>query len=249
MTINPYYTERRTVRVYKNCPVSDKIISDIAEAASHAPSTGNMQLYSLVVTRDKDNLAKLTPCHFNQPASTNAPVILTFCADLNRFEHWCRINDAKPGFENLQSLMSAILDVTIFAQQFVTIAEQNGLGCCYLGTTTYNAEEIANALDLPDRVIPIISLSLGYPDDDATKTPRLPVDAFLHFEKYNRHSDDIINNLYKVIEEQPDNARYIAENDKDNLAQVFTDVRYPRSNNELFSDKFIDYIRRQQFMK
>ena len=37
--------------------------------------------------------------------------------------------------------------------------------------------------------------------------------------------------------------RFVAENGKKTLAQVFTDVRYPRANNELFSDKFIGYLR------
>ncbi len=98
-----------------------------------------MQLYSVIVTRDEDAKKRLAPAHFNQPSATGADVVLTFCADFNRFEKWCEARNAQPGYDNFQSLMWAVIDTTIFAQQFCTIAEMNGLGTCYLGTTTYNA--------------------------------------------------------------------------------------------------------------
>ena len=86
--------------------------------------------------------------------------------------------------------MAAILDVTIFAQQFNTIAEMNGLGCCYLGTTTYNAQEIAEVLQLPHRVVPIITLTVGHPaKKEQFKTDRLPLKGIIHNEKYHEMSD------------------------------------------------------------
>lgn len=243
MLINPYYINRRSVRDYSDRQISDRDIELIIDAASHAPSTGNMQLYSVVVTRDPEILRRLAPAHFNQPAFVKAPVVLTFCADFNRFEHWCRLNDAVPGFNNAQSLLSAIMDVSIFAQQVVTIAEQEGLGTCYLGTTAYNAPEIARVLELPDRVLPVLSVSLGYPSGDNARSPRLPVQAIMHRDTYHDYSDSLINEYYQEIEQQPDAAKFINENGKETLAQVFTDVRYPRENNEVFSVKLIDYLR------
>jgi len=245
--IDKYFTTRRTVRSFSDRAVDPEMLRSMLEAASHAPTTGNMQLYSVIVTRDPERKAALTPAHFNQPAAVNAPVILTFCADFNRFVHWCEVSDAEPGFDNLQSLLSAILDTTIFAQQFVTIAERAGLGTCYLGTTTYNVDMIGRILDLPKRVVPIVSLSVGWPAGDNEVSDRIAPEAFIHDEVYKDYTDEAIRATYAGKEARDDSRRFVAENGKKTLAQVFTDVRYPRSSNEEYSEVFREFIRRQGF--
>jgi nitroreductase len=247
MKINPYFYNRVTVRKYSDKEISDDEIKAMLEAASHAPNTGNMQLYSVVVTRDKEILRKLAPAHFNQPAFTGANIALTFCADINRFNKWCEQRDADPGFDNLQSLTAAIIDTSLFAQQFCTIAEQQGLGGCFLGTTTYNAPQIAETLQLPKHVVPVITLSLGYPAEDGAESGRLPVGAIMHSETYHDYTADDINNLYAAKEARADSKQFVIENNKKTLAQVFTDVRYTRANNQFFSKVFRDYILASDF--
>ncbi|MBO4379640.1 MAG: nitroreductase family protein, partial [Muribaculaceae bacterium] len=163
--------------------------------------------------------------------------------DFNRFVKWCELRDADPGYDNFQSFMSAVLDATIFAQQIVTIAEMRGLGTCYLGTTTYNAPQIAEVLNLPKRVVPITTITLGYPDEEPEDCGRLPVDAVLHREKYHDYSEDDINRFYAEKEAREDSRRFIEENDKQTLAQVFTDIRYTRDANEHFSKELLQYLR------
>ncbi|MGM9845121.1 MAG: nitroreductase family protein [Muribaculaceae bacterium] len=239
-----FFETRRTVRRYSNRHVDEALISRLLTAACHAPTTGNMQLYSIVITRDDAARERLAPAHFNQPSVTSgAGIVLTFCADFNRFEKWCRQRQASPGFENLQSTMSAILDTVIVAQQFCTLAEMSGLGCCYLGTTTYNAADISRELKLPRRVIPVTTLTVGYPDGPAPLSDRLPVSAIIHSEVYHDYSNDDIDKAYAEKEARPDSAKFIAENGKTTLAQVFTDVRYPRSTNEAFSETFMQILR------
>lgn len=240
--VDSYWRNRRTVRKFSDGIVSDDLLDDIIEQASHAPTTGNMQLYSVVISRDKENLKKLYPAHFNQPAATGAPVLLTFCADFNRFCHWCDLSDADHGYDNFQSFITALLDATIFTQQFVTIAERNGLGCCYLGTTTYNAPQIAEALNLPSRVVPVCTISVGWPAEDGVVSDRLPSGAIIHRERYNMPSDADIKEFYAFKENLPESGRFISENGKKTLAQVFTDVRYTKSNNEFFSTVFCEFI-------
>ncbi len=242
MNIDKYFASRSTVRKFSQREISDQDITSMLEAAMHAPTTGNMQLYSVIITRDAEKKSKLEPCHFNQPASTGAPVLLTFCADFNRFVHWCKVSDAEAGFDNLQSLLSAIFDATILAQQFVTIAEQEGMGTCYLGTTTYNAPDIARILELPSRVVPILTVALGWPAEENHTAERLPVDAIIHNESYRKYSDEDIRSLYHDIDTNPANKIFIDENQKQTLAQVFTDVRYPRSTNETFSAILKDFL-------
>ncbi|MCH5220274.1 MAG: nitroreductase family protein [Muribaculaceae bacterium] len=243
-----YFLNRHTWRTFSDREVTDNLLQDMLEAASHAPTTGNMQLYSVVITRDVSQKKLLAPAHFSQPASLNANVILTFCADLNRFVKWCENREADPGFDNFQSLMAAFLDTTILAQQFVTIAEREGLGTCYLGTTTYNADKISEVLHLPRRVIPVISVAVGYPSGQYEETDRLEPAAFIHKEKYNDYTSDDINRIYKDKEQRQDSKRFVQENNKQSLAQVFTDVRYPRKNNEYFSSVFINFLKSQGFM-
>lgn len=237
-----YWRERRTIRQYSDREVTDSLLEDIIEKASHAPTTGNMQLYSVVVTRDPDNRKALAPAHFNQPAATGAPVLLTFCADFNRFCHWCDISNANHGYDNFQSFMTAVIDTVIFTQQFVTIAEREGLGCCYLGTTTYNAPQIAETLGLPSRVIPVCTISVGWPAAEGSVSDRLPASAIIHREKYHNPDDAEIASLYAYKESLPESAKFIKENAKKTLAQVFTDIRYTRANNELFSRIYRDFI-------
>ena len=239
-----YFFNRATVREYSSRDIDDNDLNEMIEAASHAPTTGGMQLYSVVVTRDQAMKEKLAPCHFGQPMVTTAPVVLTFCADFNRFVSWCKTSNAEPGYDNFQSLMWAILDVTIFAQQFNTIAEMNGLGCCYLGTTTYNAQEIAEVLHLRHRVVPIITLTVGYPKQkEQFHTDRLPIEGLIHQEQYHELSSEEVRNLYSHKESLEVNKAFVKENDKQSLAQVFTDVRYPRETNELFSKKFQEFLK------
>lgn len=242
-----YFKSRATVRSFTDEAPSEQLIEKIVEEASHAPNTGNMQLYSVVETRDLERLALMAPFHFNQPAAVNAPVILTVCADLKRFERWCLLSKAKPGMRNLQMQLAAVTDAVIFAQQIVTIAELNGLGTCYLGTVVYNAPEIAELLNLPDGVIPVAALAIGYPDKKGECCERLPVEAVLHNELYDEPTDTRLLELYKAKDEYTPNRKFIEENGKETLAQVFTDVRYPAANNEVFSNKLYDFLKAQGF--
>lgn len=238
-----YFLNRRTFRNFSNKDINDTEIKAMLEAAMRAPTTGNMQLYSVIVTHNPENKNLLAPAHFSQPAYMNAPVILTFCADFNRFVKWCNLSGAEPGYDNVQSLVAAMLDTTILAQQFVTIAEMKGLGTCYLGTTTYNPDKIAEILKLPPRVIPVITVALGYPDGEAPDSDRLGIEAILHNEGYHDYSEEDIKNIYAEKEKREDSRKFVEENKKTSLAQVFTDIRYPRSNNEYFSKVFTDFVK------
>ena len=244
-----YFSQRASVRKFSDKDISEEKIKAILEAASHAPTTGNMQLYSVIITRNKEKKAQLAPAHFSQPAFMSAPVVLTFCADYNRFVNWCEKNYADPGYDNIQSFIAAALDTVILAQQFVTIAEMEGMGTCYLGTTTYNPEKIAQVLNLPKLVVPIVSLSIGYPAEAIQPTDRIEADGFIHSETYRNYSPEDIDKIYGYKELLPENQKFIAENHKVSLAQVFTDIRYPRSNNEFFSKSFIDFLKKQNFYK
>ncbi|MBR0452631.1 MAG: nitroreductase family protein [Bacteroidales bacterium] len=244
-----FMKNRATLRQYREKPVSEELLNELLDIACRASNTGNMQLYSIVVTRDAAGKQALAPAHFNQPQVTNAPVVLTFCADLNRYTKWCLQRDAHPGFDNIQSLAYAAIDAVIASQAFCTAAEANGLGICYLGTTTYNADKIIDVLQLPSLVMPIVTISLGYPAAEPSPCERLPLPAILHQEHYHDYSSDDIDKLFFEKENLPANKHYVEINNKQTLAQVFTDIRYTKKDNEFFSGTFIETLKKQGFLK
>lgn len=247
MDIDRYFANRRTVRRYTAQEVAPELLTQLLEEATHAPNTGNMQLYSVIVTRSEEGKRALAPLHFNQPAATGCSVLLTFCIDINRFNLWCKEGNADAGFGNLQMLLAGAIDASLFAQQFNTLAEIHGLGCCYLGTTAYNAPEIAKVLELPDGVVPLVSLTVGYPEGEAPLSDRLPLEAIVHDEKYSQYTPEQIREIYAGQENSGDSKRFIEENGKSTLAQVFAEVRYPRATNEAFSKTLQEYLEKGFF--
>ena len=138
----------RTIRNYKAVSVAEDILIDILECGIRSSNTGNMQLYSIVVTRNIEKKAELAPFHFNQPMVKEAPLLLTICFDINRFKLWCTANNANADFTCLLWLLNGTIDSSILAQNICVAAESYGLGICYLGTTLYNAPEISKVLHL-----------------------------------------------------------------------------------------------------
>ncbi len=248
MTTQNLLENHRTIRKYSSKEIDKATLSKMLIAGIRASNTGNMQLYSIVVTQGKEEKQRLAPAHFNQPMVTEAPLVLTICADVNRFSIWCKEREAVPGFDNFQSFITAAIDAILVAQNIVISAEAMGLGACYLGTTSYTADKIIEILDLPRGVIPITTLTIGYPAETPDLTDRLPLEAVVHYEKYENYTSDKIDDFYKEKEQIKDYKEFIKENNKKTLAQVFTDIRYPKENSDKFSEVLIETLKRQGFM-
>jgi nitroreductase len=243
------FLNRRTIREYNSEPVSDTLLNEILEAGCRASTTGNMQVYSIIITRDSGKKQELAPLHFNQKMVTEAPVVLTFCADFNRFNLWCKNRNAVPGYGNFLSFMTAAIDALLVAQTVCIAAESRGLGICYLGTTTYMAHKIIDVLNLPEGVIPITTVTLGWPSVIPEQVDRLPLEAVIHAETYNYYTSEIIDKFYNEKEQRDDSRQFVLENNKETLAQVFTDVRYKKADNEYFSRTFLQVLADQGFME
>lgn len=241
--------QHRTIRKYTEQTIAPELLDQLLTTACRASNTGNMQAYSVVVTTDPDIKQQLAPAHFNQPMVKQAPVLLTFCADYNLFSKWCEQRRAEPGYDNFQSFMATAIDTLLAAQTFCIAAESVGLGICYLGTTTYNAQEIIEALKLPKLVVPVTTITVGYPADMPDQTDRLPLEAVVHRETYKDFTPADIDRIYAEKENSDFYKQFIAENNKETLPQVFTDVRYTKKNNEFFSEKFLEALKMQGFLK
>ena len=239
--------EHRSVRSYKPDPVDEALLQRILEAGTRASNTGNMQIYSIIVTTDPQIREQLSPCHFGQPMVTQAPIVLTFCVDVRRFSLWCRQRGADPQYDNFVWFVNGAIDAILASQNVCLEAESEGLGICYLGTTIYTAAEISRVLSLPKGVIPVTTVVTGYPDESPELTDRLPLEAVVHYEKYTDYTAAEIDELWAEREESELTRRLLEENGLPNLAQVFTERRYVRRDNLAISRSYFALLKEKGF--
>ena len=240
---------RRTIRKYSDREVSQQLLDRLFTQAARTQTMGNLQLYSVIVTRDSEMKARLAPAHFNQPMVTQAPVVLTICADFNRTSTWARCRKAEPGYDNFLSFINAATDALLFTQTFCNLADEEGLGYCYLGTTVYQPQQIIDILRLPKLVMPVATLTLGWPAEEPPLSDRLPLESFVHQETYHDYLGTDIDTYYKYKEQLEENRHFVEINHKETLAQIFTDIRYTRKDNEAMSEGLIDTLIRQGFLQ
>ena len=239
---------RRTIRKYSDKEVSEELLDRLLNEAARTQTMGNLQLYSVVVTRSAEGKQKLAPAHFNQPMVTEAPVVLTICADYNRTSTWCRNRKAEPGYDNFLSFMNAATDALLYTQTFCNLAEEAGLGLCYLGTTVYMPQMIIDALQLPELVMPVATLTVGWPAENPPLTDRLPLEAIIHKETYKDYTADDIDRYYAHKENLEENKHFCEINKKETLAQIFTDIRYTKKDCEAMSEGLLEALKRQKFI-
>ena len=239
---------RKTIRKYSDKPVSDELLNRLLSEAMRTQTMGNLQLYSVVVTRSDEMKQKLAPAHFNQPMVTQAPVVLTVCADFNRTTKWAEYRKAHPGYDNLLSFLNAATDALLYTQTFCNLADEEGLGYCFLGTTVYNPQQIIDTLKLPRLVMPVATITLGWPDENPPRTDRLPIESIVHSETYTDYTPQLIDKYYAEKEALPENQNFLKINNKETLAQIFTDIRYTKKDNESMSATMIETLRRQGFL-
>ena len=241
-------TTRRTIRQYSKQEVSEELLNRLMTEAARTQTMGNLQLYSVVVTRSQEMKQRLAPAHFNQPMVTSAPVVLTICADYNRTSVWALNRKAEPGYDNFLSYQNAAIDALLYTQTLCNLMDEEGLGYCYLGTTVYMPRQIIDILRLPKLVMPVATLTVGWPAEEPPLSDRLPLQSFVHNETYHDYTPQDINNYYNYKENLEENRHFCEINQKETLAQIFTDIRYTRQDNEAMSKGLLEALKHQGFL-
>ena len=239
---------RTSIRKYSSREVSDELLNRLLEEAERTPTMGNLQLYSVVITRSEEGKKALAPAHFNQPMVTGAPVVLTICADYRRTTLWAKNRKAHPGYDNILSFMNAATDALLFTQTFCNLAEEEGLGTCFLGTTVYMPKMIIDTLKLPKLVMPVATITLGWPDEQPALSERLPLRSIIHQEAYEDYTPEKIDDFYEEKENLEVNKEFVRINHVETLAQVFTDIRYTKKDCEAMSKGFLEALKNQGFL-
>lgn len=180
----------RSIRKYKDKSIDDKVLKELFTSAQSASSSHNMQAYSIIVVKDKNKKIKLSEICGSQDWVREAPVFLVFCADLYRLKTACKIHNENYELNGIENLLVGAVDTSLAAQNVMISAESIGLGGVMIGGIRNNPKFVVDLLNLPEYVIPITGMCLGYPDPDKIprKKPRLPQYAVVHEEEYNKES-------------------------------------------------------------
>ncbi|MGY2029859.1 NADPH-dependent oxidoreductase [Nocardia gipuzkoensis] len=180
--------EHRSVRRYLSDPVSDATLRLLISAAQSAPTSSNLQVWSVIAVRDPQRKARLAALAGDQAHIVQAPVLLVWTADFARLRQLAADRSAPlEGADYLESSYVGFIDAALAAQNAVVAAESLGLGTVYIGALRNKPEEVAAELGLPPQVFAVFGLVVGHPDpaEDARVKPRLPQEAVLHRETYD----------------------------------------------------------------
>ncbi len=185
----------RSVRAYSNQSLPADILQTVMAAAQSAPSSSNLQAWSVVAVRDAARKERLAACAGNQKHVAAAPLLLMFIADLSRLRRVSGVAGMEAaGLDYFEAFLVAVADAAFAAQNAVVALESLGLGCCYIGGMRNQPENVAKELALPPEAFAVFGLTVGYPDP-TVKTdikPRLPQRVIMHLERYEPESGEAL---------------------------------------------------------
>ena len=209
--------KHKSIRKYQNKPLEDEKLGLIVKAAQAAPTWCNGEQVIIVVIKDQATKDKIKELCWGQTHVGSCAAFLVFCADYYRLSlAFEKAGKKKEDFEkymsNIDTLLIGSHDVGIALQNATVAAESMGLGTCHIGAIRNKPLEIVKLLNLPKYVIPLVGLTVGYPDDDPGLKPRLPPKAVCFGEKYSTENakagiDEYDETFKKYLAQRESNAR------------------------------------------
>ncbi|MCA0969505.1 oxygen-insensitive NADPH nitroreductase [Halobacillus litoralis] len=195
----------RSIRKFKDTPLTNEQINLIIEAAQQASTSSYMMAYSIIGVTDKEKKRALSEVS-GQPYVYDNGHLFVFCADLNRHTIKADQNDYEqmlPNLENSEHFLVSAIDAALASQNAALAAESLGLGICYIGSLRNDIEKVDEILSLPKHVIPLFGMVMGVPAQEPDKKPRLPKKAIYFENEYQNHEseldefDEAITEYYK----------------------------------------------------
>lgn len=180
-----FLNSHASVRQFTDQELTDEDEKTIVSTAQRSATSSNLQLYSIIGVRDKSKKEKLAMLCGNQAHVENSRLFLVFCADLHRTK---KINEAKNYRHNgqyIESLLLAVVDASLAACRALMAAQALGMGGVMVGGIRNNPDEVCQLLNMPEFTMPVMGMSLGYPEKEAKLKPRLPLEAVYHRERYD----------------------------------------------------------------
>lgn len=189
---------RRSIRSFKDQEIPEHIIEELLDAANNAPSGGNIQPVSIILVQEAEGRKELAEIVEDQPWVKNAPLSMVFCIDFYRIKKWASMFDTDFKGENaLAHFLIAYADLMCSAQNVVILAEDYGLGSVYVGSIQSNIDRARQYFMIPEYVLPMMVLSIGYPKSIPANIPKLKRNVIAHRERYKVLSDDDIKKAFE----------------------------------------------------
>lgn len=176
-----------SVRRFEPDPVPDDVVAALEAALVRGPTSSALHSYTHVLVRDPERKRRLAHLAGDQRWIDEAPLLVVGCADLRRTRLMVHARGYRYTAHDLRMLVSATADLTIGLQNASLVAQSLGYGTVLLGGVLNGALEIAQELGLPERVVPLVGLSVGRPAGDRwpAPRPRLPLPLLVHHEGWS----------------------------------------------------------------
>jgi len=193
--------KHRSIRQYTNAPVDNGLVETVVAAAQRSSTSSNLQMYSVVAVTDVALKSQLAQLCGEQQQIVKAPVFLVWCADLSRLDRVCQLCGHEQVSQYVENFLLSAVDTAILMQTAALAAESLGLGLCFIGAIRNNPERVIALLKLPRLVFPLAGMTLGWPASAHALKPRLPLEAVLHWDVYDRgREDEMLNEYNKTME-------------------------------------------------
>ena len=189
----------RSVRHFQPRPLDPGLLESLIRCGQAAATSSFIQAYSVIrVTRSEARVA-IASAAGGQAWIEQAPEFLVFCADLRRIDGACRGNGKGPleGFS--EHGLAAIVDVALMAQNILLAAESQGLGGVFIGGIRNSPQVVVDQLRLPELVMPVFGMCLGWPDEENPVKPRMPVGYVLHQDTYRELSEQEVSDYDRMM--------------------------------------------------
>lgn len=191
----------RSIRSYLDKPLTEEQILLIVQSAQAAATSSYVQAYTIIGIKNQQKKDKLAELAGNQAYVAKNGHFLVFCLDLHRLEMAAAIESAMPesvevALNSTEMFMIGLIDTALAAQNAAIAAESMGLGICYIGGLRNQLKAVSELLQIPDRVIPLFGLSIGYPANFSDQKPRLPISSVYHEDGYNQDQEQLTDQLH-----------------------------------------------------
>lgn len=204
------FYKRRSIRKFKSKPVKETDVQKIVETGQRAPSACNLQTYSIVWAKDPKVKAKILDACEVTGSIRSARVVLVVCSDVRRLSKTLDSLGADHCLKNHGSYvikLMSIMDASFAAENMTMAAECLGLGSVYIGSAAAN-KEVTETLKLPEGVLPLTLLCIGYSEEQPPTRPRLPLSAVLHVDAYHDSSEEEIKLFLKHMDDELEREGY-----------------------------------------
>lgn len=207
--------DHRSIRQYKPDPISEEYLDEILKSAQAMPNSINGQQTSVILVRDPKTKAKIAELAGGQPWIAAAPVFILFVTDFYKTDLAAKKSQLEQKIhESIESTLVGAVDVGLNMAGALIAAESLGLGVVPIGGIRKSPQEMIDLLNLPEKTFPVAGLTIGYPENNSHKKPRLPMDTYRHDETYqvdglqesiDTYDDEMVSYLKGIGREEEGN--------------------------------------------